>query len=46
MKKTWKILNKCMNKNKECSNFPKCFKTNDVEIQNEQDIANRCRDTK
>ena len=29
-----------MNKSKDCSYFPKCFKTNDVDVHDDKDIAN------
>ena len=40
MKKTWQILNRCINKNKQVSCLPKCFKANNVEVSENKDIAN------
>ena len=40
MKKTWQVLNQCMDKNKSRSSLPKCFKVNNVEINDSEEIAN------
>ena len=40
MKKTWQVLNQCMGKNKSRSSLPKCFKVNNVEINDSEEIAN------
>ena len=40
MKKTWQILNNCINKNKQVSSLPKCFKANNKELSENKDIAN------
>ena len=35
----WQILNRCINKSKQASCFPKCFKANNVEVTENKDIA-------
>ena len=40
MKKTWQVLNQCMNKGRKRSSLPKSFKVNNVETSSLEEIAN------
>ena len=40
MKKTWQVLNQCMNKGRKRPSFPKSFKVNNVETSSLEEIAN------